>query len=261
MSRFSNLELDSDSESESQHEFVGAHVPKDESYYLGLAQEAFEQGDFEQALRRYSKVLEYNPDNRAAWNWQVRSLIELGEFREAKLWAEKALERFLDDAELLASKAVALARCGDLEAALAYSDASLEQHGNTPLVWLARGDVFRARQEPRADSCFEKALALAHHDWLVSWLISRVEYYYERFAVSLKAINTALKSNPEKEAIWVQKGLCLWELSMTGAAMESFQTARELNPGIRHLVPTNDTLDDHHLLSKIGRRLRYLFSR
>ena len=33
----------------------------------------------------------------AAWTGQVRMLIELGEFREAKLWADKALERLLEE--------------------------------------------------------------------------------------------------------------------------------------------------------------------
>jgi len=75
---------------------------KDEAYYLAAARAAFESGKFEPALRLYSKVLEYNPQNADAWTGQVRMLIELGEFREAKLWADKALERFPHEPELLA---------------------------------------------------------------------------------------------------------------------------------------------------------------
>ena len=37
-------------------------------------------------------------------------LIELAEYREAKIWADKALERFPHEPELLAAKAVALGR-------------------------------------------------------------------------------------------------------------------------------------------------------
>jgi len=39
---------------------------------------------------------------------------------------------------LLAAKAVALARGGDLQAALAFSDALSEERGDTPYIWLAR---------------------------------------------------------------------------------------------------------------------------
>ena len=48
--------------------------------------------------------------------------------------------------ELLAAKAVALGRNGDLQEALAFSDASIEERGDTPYVWLARGDVLLARR-------------------------------------------------------------------------------------------------------------------
>src|SRR6185369_4736284 len=113
------------------------------------------------ALRAFSKALEFNPHSIMAWSGQVRALIEMGEFSEAKLWADKALERFPDDPVLLAAKAVALARLGDTDAAMPFSDAAVEAHGDTPYVWLARGDVLLARQEKRADFCFDKAIALA----------------------------------------------------------------------------------------------------
>ena len=158
MSRFSNLEFGDESEDQAPEQKA---LVKDEAYYLAEARAAFENGNFESALRLYSKVLEFNPQNAAAWAGQVRMLIELGEYREAKLWADKALERFPHEPELLAAKAVALARSGDLQGALAFSDASIEERGDTPYIWLARGDVLLAREEARADYCFEKALLLA----------------------------------------------------------------------------------------------------
>ena len=143
MSRFVNLEFGDESEDRSQPGEKA--LVKDEAYYFGEARAAFEAGNYEQGLRLYSKVLEYNPQNAAAWTGQVRMLIELNEFREAKLWADKALERFPSEPELLAAKAVALGRSGDLQGAMAFSDASIEERGDTPYVWLARGDVMLAR--------------------------------------------------------------------------------------------------------------------
>ena len=105
MSRFTHLEFDGESEDQSWGQ---KGVVKDEAYYSAEARTAFENGNFESGLRLYSKVLEFNPNNVAAWGGQVRMLIELGEFREARLWADKALERFPHEPELLAAKAVAL---------------------------------------------------------------------------------------------------------------------------------------------------------
>ena len=184
MSRFVNLELGGESEDQSpQHKAL----VKDEAYYRAEAQAAFENGEFEQALRLYGKVLEFNPQNAAAWTGQVRMLIELGQYREARLWADKALERFPRDAELLAAKGVALGRSGDLQGALAFSDAAIEERGDTPYVWLARGDVLLARKESRADYCFEKALLLAPRDWFVAWLGARVRYFYRAICARAEA--------------------------------------------------------------------------
>jgi tetratricopeptide (TPR) repeat protein len=232
MSRFVNLELGGESEDESRQQEQEAPV-KDEAYYLNEARMAFENGNFEPGLRSYSKVLEFNPQNLAAWTGQVRMLIELGEFREAKLWADKALERFPREPELLAAKAVALGRTGDLPGALTFSDASIEERGDTPYVWLARGDVLLAREERRADYCFEKALLLAPGDWFIAWLAARIRYYYKQFALALKLLQRAIEWNTGHFLLWLELGQCQQELGMVGPARVSLSQAQQLNPQCR----------------------------
>lgn len=231
MSRFQNLEFNEQSEQPTQQKAV----LKDEAYYLGEAKEAFECGRFEQGLRAYAKVLEYNPSNTAAWTGQVRMLIELGEFREAKLWADKALETFPSDPELLAAKAVALARIGDLSGAMAFSDAAIEERGNTPYVWLARGDVLLARKEKRAASCFERALALAPGQWFWPWLASRVHFYYEQFATALKLAQQAIELDSLRAAVWLQLSRCQFSLGLIGGAHHSLAQAEQLDPASEDL--------------------------
>ncbi len=228
MSRFVNLEFGGESEDQS-HAGQNALV-KDEGYYFAEARMAFENGNFEQALRWYSKVLEFNPKNAAAWTHQVRMLIELGEFREAKLWADKALEKFPHEPELLAAKAVALGRGGDLQGALAFSDASIEERGDSPYVWLARGDVLLAREEQRADYCLEKALLLAPGDWFIAWLASRIRHYYKQWVLALKLIQQAIESNSGHFLLWLQMGQCQQALGLVNPARNSYLQAQQLNP-------------------------------
>ncbi|HYG35538.1 MAG TPA: tetratricopeptide repeat protein [Clostridia bacterium] len=227
MSRFVNLELGGESEDRSQQSKA---LIKDEGFYCAEAQSAFENGNFEHALRMYSKVLEFNPQNVSAWAGQVRMLIELGEFREAKLWADKALERFSHDSELLAAKAVALARSGDLEGALTFSDAAIEERGDTPYVWLARGDVLLARGEARADYCFDKALLLAPQNWFIAWLAARIRYYYHQFALALKLLQQAVEWNASHFLLWLELGHCQQALGLLNPAQNSFTQAKQLNP-------------------------------
>lgn len=227
MSRFNNLEFENESDDQSFHPKA---TVKDENYYFAGARTAFENGNFESALRLYSKVLEFNPQNAPAWTGQVRMLIELGEFSEAKLWADKALERFPREPDLLAAKAVALGRSGDLQGALAFSDAAIEERGDTPYVWLARGDVLLAREESRADFCLEKALLLAPGDWFITWLAARIRYFYRQFALALKLLQQAVEWNAGHFLLWLELGHCQESLGLVGSARNSFTQARQLNP-------------------------------
>jgi tetratricopeptide (TPR) repeat protein len=256
MSRFVNLEFDGESEGQSRPPRA---LVKDEVYYVAEARSAFENGEFEPALRHYSKVLEFNPQNAAAWAGQVRMLVELGEYAEAKLWADKALEKFPTDPELLAAKAVSLGRQGDVEAALAFSDAAIAERGDTAYVWLARGDVLLAREEPRADYCFEKALLLAPRDWSVAWLAARIRYHYAQFALALKLARQALEWNGAHFVLWLELGRCQQALGLIGAARQSLDQARQLNPQSLPVREALNELSDSGLGSRERGWFRRLF--
>ncbi len=226
MSRFNNLEFGQQHDDQS----LQKQEVKGEAYYLAEARAAFQNSNFEQGLRFYSKVLEFNPGNVSAWTGQVRMLIELREFREAKLWADKALERFPTDPELLAAKAVALGRTGDLSAALAFSDAAIAEHGDSPYVWIARGDVLLAHKEARADYCFDKALFLAPRDWFTLWLVARVRLFYEQFVLAVKLLQQALEWNTAQFTLWLDLGRCQQAMGLNASARNSFLQAQQINP-------------------------------
>jgi Flp pilus assembly protein TadD len=257
MSRFVNLEFSDGSGNEYRPE---EKIPaKDEAHYLAEAQSAFESGRFEPGLRLYSKVLEYNPRNTHAWAGQVRMLIELGEYREAKLWADKALERFPNDPELLAAKAVALGRAGDLDGAMAFSDAAMGERGDSPYVWLARGDVLLARSEPLADYCLDKALLLAGDDWFTLWLAARVRFFYRQFVLALKLIQRAVELNAGQFILWLEQGYCQQALGMMGAAESSFTQARQLNPLCREAKDALHDIANSGILARLRGGIRRWF--
>lgn len=226
MSRFNHLEFGGQSREDSSF----SEGIKDGAFYLAEGQRSLENGRFEEALRAYAKVLEFDPGCVGAWVGQVRMLVELGEFREAKLWAEKALEAFPQEAELLAAKAVALARSGDLDGALAFSDAAVEARTPTMYIWLARGDVLLARAEARAEFCMSKALALGGQDWVAQWLVGRVYCFYRKFSRGLRVLQRALDLDPARAVVWMQYGRCQLALGLPRAAAECFGHARELDP-------------------------------
>lgn len=226
MSRFGNLEFGRRADEQARTETALT----DEALQLRDADAAFRRGAFEQALRAFARALEHNPGNPAAWSGQVRMLIELAEYNEAKLWADKGLEQFPQEADLLAAKAVALARQGDTQAALTFSDAAIEGENLTPYVWLARGDVLLARAEKRAEYCFTKALAVAPRDWLWAWLASRIHFFYRKFSLAMKLVGQALALDSGQAVLWLQMARCQSSLGLAAAAAESLAQARDLDP-------------------------------
>jgi tetratricopeptide (TPR) repeat protein len=228
MSRFAKLEFEY--VSPGRLETAPEPAVSDEAFHLREATAAFENGDFEEALRAYARVLEHNPQNPLPWTGQVRMLIELGEFREAKLWADKALEKFPHEPELLAAKSVALARIGDFKAAMAFSDASFGERGDSTYLWIARADVLLAQKQGKADYCIERALTLDPANWLAHWLISRINAYYGRFVHALAAAQRSLALDASRVQVWLQAALCQQELGLLDAAYESGGHALRLDP-------------------------------
>ena len=227
MSRFVNLEIGG--QAGEQTPAQAQAIVKDEAYYQREAQAAFEEADFQKALRSYAKVMEFNSLNAAAWTAQVRMLLELDQCEEANVWADQALERFPREADLRAAKAVALARLGEMQSALAFSDAAVAENGTSPYVWLARADVLLAARETLADYCIDKALMLAPGDWVMAWQAARIRVRHGQFSLALRPLQQAVEWNPGHFLPWLELGLCQEALGLTGAAEKSLTQAHELN--------------------------------
>lgn len=226
MSRFGSLEFGEAPPDNPPH----AGPAKDARFYLGEAAAQFAGGFLREALRHYSKVLEFEPGNVEAWVGQLRMLTELGEEREAATWAAQAAERFPTSAEILACRAVTLARLGDTAAALAYSDAAVERSHQAPLVWLARGEVLLARGGQKSEHSFERAAASAPDSWSVRWHAARIHSHQGHHAKALKFAREGLSIDPATPLLWLEKGRAELALGLGVEGRRSLAHALELSP-------------------------------
>jgi tetratricopeptide (TPR) repeat protein len=125
---------------------------------------------------------------------------------------------------------VALARNGDLDGALFFSDASIAEQGNSSYPWLARADVLLSRKENRAAYCFEKVAELSPRDWMISWLAARVRMFHEQFVLALKLLEQAIEWRASQFVLWLELGRCQQALGLVKPARQSFAQARQLEP-------------------------------
>src|SRR5882672_785611 len=228
MGRFSNLEFDGQKEPLREEPAAAGEV-RDEIYYLKLADLDFRRARFDKALRYYSRALEFNANVVAAWVGQAQMLIELGDFKEARLWTDKALELHRDSADVLSAKAVAVARQGDPQKAIEFTDAALAQRGATPYLWLARGEALMAARQSNDDHCLEKASSESRHDWFMQLRIARVYYAYRRFAQAMTWISKAVKQEPAAPFALHVMGDCQLALGFDSSAEHSYRQALSLD--------------------------------
>ena len=95
---------------------------KDAQYFLDRGDRLFFRSVYERALEEYSRAVGLDPGSAPAWQGQVFSLIELGEYHEAGLWYANAAGVVGETPDLLALRALAAACTGVLDRACWYSD-------------------------------------------------------------------------------------------------------------------------------------------
>jgi len=230
MKRFSKLEFGDNARKRKISPGEAAH---DQDYFHDQALRYWLAGDFEGALRNYSRALEQNSAFYAGWLGQVLCLIELGEYAEANVWADKALELFPEHPELLAVKAVALARDGKMEKALAYSDNSISRDNVTARCWLARAEVLLNRKSEIAESCIDKAVSQAGNDIAIIRLeAGRLLNKKGNLSQALQYLQQAVEQSGKSALAWYELGCCQAKLGRAEAAV-TLEQSLKLRPGWR----------------------------
>jgi len=230
MKRFSKLEFGDNAR---KRKIAQGEPVHDQDYFHNQALRYWLAGDFETALRNYSRALEQNSAFYAGWLGQVLCLIELGEYTEANVWADKALELFPEHPELLAVKAVALARDGKMEKALAYSDNSISKDDVTARCWLARAEVLLNRKSEIAESCIDKAVSQAGNDSAIILLeAGRLLSKDGNLSQALYCLQQAVEKLGKSALAWYELGCCQAKLGQDRAAV-TLEQSLKLRPGWR----------------------------
>ena len=230
MPRFENLEFGTP-----EPQRTAADVPQrdpvhDETYWMKQADLERRNGCHENALRYYSRALEMDRTIVGAWVGQVQMLIALKEYPEAELWSRKANDLFRNNHELIAARAHALVRNGDLAKAKPLCDAAIMGEGKEAYPWLVRGECLLAAKDPVEQHCFDKARQLSG-DWLLRLEIADSYLFFKRPAKAIALLREAIQLAADRPHLWYRQGLCERELGFNAAARQSFNRCVELAPG------------------------------
>lgn len=238
MNRFNQLDL-GDEEAQDRPQEVeevlrrGKGLPaRNAQTYLEEADAAYHRCDFEAALRGYSRLLEEDNTLVGGWFGQVCMLNELGEFREADIWAGKALEMFPEHPLLLAARSIATCRAALIEKALEQSDYAVTRPGLTGYVWRARAEVLLAARRAMYATCLDKAILQTREQRAQAWMhweLARMLRRYGKHGPALKHAEIAANALTSEAGAWLELGLCEREAGIA-RGRETLERAFELDP-------------------------------
>lgn len=251
--RFSNLEFNEEPREEPQLKLSAEreHSLDDDAAAGAITQamHAYRNGRFEQALRLYTRCLQIDRRIIPAWVGQVQMLVQLGEYHEGRVWADKALELFRNNGELLAAKAQACIRLNDFAGGYECSDASLQLTGSSAWRWQVRGELLLSNRKDQYEMCFTKAVAEPRADWFDHVVIGRIFAYYHRAANAISYLKKALELEPGHAYTWFELGECQASLAMSAAAASSYERALEIDPGLREARTAQSEIESTSALS------------
>ncbi len=229
MARFDKLELNPDDDVPTEW-----RIPKREpADWLIEAERLKRLGEYDPALQAYSRALEGDKSLIVGWVGQCQMLVELGEYKEAELWSQKALELFPNNGDLLAAQALAVCRDGDVNQAVMICDGAIKQRGWSQYRWIVRGEtMLRAGMDP-SRHCFDKAIQIDANDWLIPLEIARVYLFCRQPGHALPRARQATDKGNDQPYAWYVFGLCQYELGMSKPASWSFQRCLELHPNFQ----------------------------
>lgn len=228
MPRFDKLEFGGPSDDSRKPE-VPDDRRRDETHWMQQAEQNRRIGQYENALRLYSRALELNKSLVTGWLGQIQMLIQLGEPRQAEMWCRTGLGLFPGNAGLMAGRAQAFCRMGSLRQAHELSDGSLQQDGKLAYGWLVRGELMVSCKQAIDEHCFDNAQQL-DPDWLVPLEIALVYLHYHVPSKGLVRARRAVEQAPDCHYAWYVQGLCQEQLGFDSRARQSYERCTELCP-------------------------------
>jgi tetratricopeptide (TPR) repeat protein len=260
--RFTRLEFDDESRHKQVSQQGAAGVPlRTAAHDMLDADTAYRAGLFDPALQSYTRALKNNRALIPAWVGQVQMLVELAEYREARLWSDKALELFRNNGDLLAAKSRACFRQRDRAAAISCSDASLESPGSSPQRWQARGEIMLQRSAARARDCFERSFTDPGADWFDRTIVARVYLFYDEAARAIEYARAATQMQPAHAYCWYILGQCQESIGWSGEAAVSYSRCLELDQGHKPAGAALVTVQNLSTSQRASRWLKGLFRR
>jgi tetratricopeptide (TPR) repeat protein len=163
--------LDSKEEEESSHEEREIELNEDGIRALcRKASKLLQRGAITEAIKKFERVLKFDPDNYGAWNDLGLAWKEMGNKRKALEAFDKSLELKPDLSCAWVNKAQLLLSRGKKDEALRCCEEALKYDDKIIQAWYNKGSILASMGlDEEAIRCFDAALAL-NDEYYMAWM-------------------------------------------------------------------------------------------
>lgn len=271
MGRFSKLETGAAAQpqapTEGTHEFPRVRKKREDSapagpdydqgHYQSEADKLYFEGEYQKALRLYSRGMTVDQSSIDPWIGQVLCLVELKQNREATMWVLRALELFPEEPRLISVQGLTYALTGTTKRALACSDYAMTKQSSDPaFVWAIRGQILSLADNANANFCYDKAMEVRQKDdWRTPMRIGLWLLNEKKWSRAAEFLDEAVQLNQRNAFLWKKLGYARERLGLTQPALECYNAALHLNADDREADHALARLAGTSLPERLWRRL------
>jgi len=209
-------ELDEESEAvESIGHYIQAHN------YLN-------RGDYVQAERRYTLVIEIEPEFARAWAGRGEALLFKDESAAAIEDLTMAISLKPDLAAAYSSRGEAWLDIGDIEAARDDVEIAIALDPEAPRTWIVKGRLATVERDFLvAQSAFDTAVLLAPEEGVPYFWRARLHSSAGQIPVAIRDLDRAIEYSPALSAAYLDKGVLIAKSGDIVGARELLEEARD----------------------------------
>ncbi len=201
------------------------------SWEIARANQAYEQGNYEEARVAYEQATRLDANTVEAWSGLGTSLIHLGYAEEALRAYDTALSLRFNDPELWTSKAQVLHLLDRYDEEMQCYDKALSIDPNYVFAWSGRGmTLAEIGRVDEALLAFDRALTLDPKQSVIWQAMSDTLYSMQRYDEALLAVERAIELDSSNAALLDLKGNIHRRLRHPAEALALHERATLLEP-------------------------------
>lgn len=191
----------------------------------------YNQGKYDEALEKFDKALEINPNFAYAWEGKGLVLHNKGKYDEAIECYDRAIAINPNFAQVWYNKGLAFEEQSNYIKSIECYDKAISIDLNYIYAWEGKGIVFYIQGNyPLAIECYDKAIAI-NPNYASAWVNKGAAFLIQgKYDEAIECFDKAIVIDPNFAYAWCNKGLILGAQGKYDEAIKYYDRAILINP-------------------------------